>query len=83
MSSHKSFLVALSVAVGVFFGLMVIQFIQYDAVSGVASLLHLDNKISQPDLANFSKVSLSEFIQQNEFPYLLEEDGTIRLNVNP
>lgn len=83
MSSHKSFLIAFSVAVGVFVGLMVIQFMQYDATSGSVSLLHLDNQISRPDLGDLPKVSFNEFIQKNEFPYLLEEDGTIRLNINP
>ena len=77
---HKPFFISLFFSLFVFVSLLVIQFMLYEGVTGAASVFYFDAARSASD---FQIISVGEFIQQNEFPYLLAEDGTITLNTNP
>ena len=73
---YKPLFLSLSLSLFVFLSLIVIQLTRYNGVSGETSLFY-DFKSIQP---TFELEFAETHISQQEFPYLLNEDGTITLN---
>ena len=74
---YKPLFISLSLSLFVFLSLMAVQLTRYNGISGETSLFY-DFKSAH---STFELKSAETYMHQQEFPYLLNEDGTITLNI--